>query len=532
MYPEGHLRRLKRDAAVLVLLGLFSAVSVSLSHGATTFSAEMGGDKRAAAFDFNDIWFYDANMARVIPDIVSDWLAVVFRPGLTVPERPDKWTESEALFVQRAKEILGRHNEITGYFYDHNLARDACFFKLREGLKQDLLKKLIFSLNPHAYVAYAHPMMKVGDKTYAFFNAFEMEWKTGVEQELKDRLMRDAYVAWDKAENVYRVELSHTSFFKAINLLAEDIHVLKVTPYLVEVKPSIQAEIVLPISGSNTGDEIPFLLNIAFSDLVTIDPSSIANLDLRPVDIQKELYELRFDPYDYVEAASKSPIKITGSMKFYSPGEFLIPPVKIQYSLASYADNELRSVETKALPFRVSSIVPSKQGETKLIIPVDPIHPDYKIELYREKAKSNLMLSVFSFFAALLCAALLLREISRMYRERESLRAAKEEDLLAEKLKALLMEAPAGPHVTYAAEASKLLRAYLVAKYEITEYPHGGSGQVFFESISKRLPPALTPKLGGLFKTIDDIVALELTTFPGMDSFRSQALEVIDASGP
>ena len=82
--------------------------------------------------------------------------------------------------------------------------------------------------------------------------------------------------------NHYVVDVTAIPFFRALNLLAEDVKVLRVTPYLVEIKPSISATLSLFMSGGNIGDSIPFTLTIAFSDRVSIDPSSLATLNLRP----------------------------------------------------------------------------------------------------------------------------------------------------------------------------------------------------------------------------------------------------------
>ncbi len=530
MYLFSYLNRFKKYSAIILFWAIFCTVFTSVSDGVTTFSTDLDTKETPVELQFDDIWFYDTEMVLVIPDIRLDWLTVVFRPGLEAPEKSNAWSESEALFVQTAKEIVGSHSEIIDYFYDRNLAKDACFFKLREGLNQNLMGNLICLLNKHRSVAYTHPTIGVKGKTHAFFNAFDIEWKTGVEQALREAIMNKAHVSWDKNEYTYRVALSRAPFFKAMNLIAEDIHVLKVTPYLVELKPSITAELTIPISGSDLGDEIPFSLHIAFSELIRIDPSSIANIGLRPSDVQKELFDLKVDPYDYVEAASKSPVKITGWMKFYTPGDFVIPAVKIQYTSSTYADNKARSIETKPLPFKVSSIVPAKQEEKKLIIPMGHLEPNYKIAYYQKKARTNLLLSFLFFFITIICAGWLILKLYQQRKKREKLLTIKQEDLLADKLKAFLVEAPSSPHAVYVAEVGKLLRAYLVARYQIGLYPAGGSGEVFFESIKDTLPEALVSKIGTLFKKIDDIVALELDTFPEIEPLRSEALEILNAT--
>jgi len=520
----------KKGSAILLFFVILLGVSVPVSDAVTTFSTNLTTKEMPAPFDFDDIWFYNADMLRVIPDIDMGWVTVVLHAGLVAPDGSDSRTESETLFVQRAKEIVRSYDEIIDFFYDRNLAKDACFFRLRKGLKENALKNLIVDANRNQFVAYVHPTIRLKGKTHAFFDAFEMQWKTGVEDDLKERIMNKAHVSWDKSESTYRVKVSQAPFFKAINLLAEDIHVLKATPYLVELKPSITAELTLPIYGADIGDKIPFSLNVVFSDLVTIDPSSIANIGLKPAEIQKELFELKFDPYDYVQAASKSPINITGWMKFYTPGEFLIPPVKIQYTSATSFGKRVRSVETKGQPFKVSSMVPSKTAEKKLVVPTDHLDPDYKIEPYQQKARTSLLLSLSSFLIALFCVAWLIRKIYEVKKETERLKAIKHEDVLADKLKTFLMEQPSGSHSIYVGEASKLLRAYLVAKYQITPYPSGGSGKVFFESIKNELPAALAPKVGSLLKAMDDIVALELNSVPDIESLRSEVRQIIEAA--
>jgi hypothetical protein len=106
--------------------------------------------------------------------------------------------------------------------------------------------------------------------------------------------------------------------------------------------------------------------------------------------------------YDYVKVAVKSPIRITGWMKFYAPGEFLIPAIKVKYTCASCSAGEVKTAETNAANFRVSSIVPSQQRENKLVIPKDDVAPDYRTEFYRTRAKRYLFIGISSLLAAAL----------------------------------------------------------------------------------------------------------------------------------
>jgi len=507
---------------------LFSG-SISVSEAITKFGAKTIEKKVLASFEFDDIWFYDSDLSRIIPDIDMNWVAVVFQPDLFAYAF-DSTEESglEDIITATARTIVSGFDEIVDLFYDHNLAEYSCFFKLREGIKKNELQNLLIELNKYGDIAYAHPTIRLKDKTYAFFNAFEIEWKTGADEDIQKRLMNQADVYIDKNEFAYRVNLFKIPFFKAISLLAEDIHVLRVTPYLVELKPAIRASLTLSINGGNIGDRIPFSLHISFSDLVRIDPSSIVNIYLTPPDIQKELFELKFDPYDYVEAAAKSPILITGWMKFFTPGEFIIPSLEIKYTCSTSFDERPRVIKTKRVPFKVSSIVPAHQTEKKLLIPMDFLNLNYNIKSYHKKANIHLLLSTLSFLLAVICMGWFIGKVYIIKKQKENLREKKREDIIAEKLRLLLQKDPPDPHWGYIGEISKILREYLVTKYQITNYPAGGSGKVFFDAINKSLPEKIAPALLSLFNNIDDIVALELNPCPDLELFKSEVLQIID----
>jgi hypothetical protein len=483
-------------------------LSASISGAVTNFCPDTEEKSIPAFFEFSDIRFYDRAMSKVRPEIDLNWLTLVFRSD-----------------AKTAKEILRGHDHVTDVFYDANLAQDACFLKLREGMNKHTLQQLIAELNQNEFVSYAHPALVINGRTYAFFNAFEMEWKTGVSSDIKKRLMNQADISWDEKETIYRVNLFQTPFFSAVNLLAEDIHVLHASPYLAELKPPVRAELIPAINGAHIGDKIPFSLNITFSDLIRIDPSSLATINLRPADIQKALFEAEIDPYDSVKAVSESPIRITGRIAFYTPGEFTIPSVKIKFTCSHCSGNPVRTVETTAVPFKVSSIVPS--GENKLIIPEKLPMPEAKSEYYRQQANINLILSVLSFLISLICVARFIGKWYAAKQEREELQAKTNAVLFSENLKQFLNDPPFVPHWTYMAEAGKLLRGYLTEKYQITEYPGRGTGEMFFESVRQSFPEQIAPQIGRIFKTVDDAAAIELNTYSDMEGFKAELIEIL-----
>ena len=90
-----------------------------------------------------------------------------------------------------------------------------------------------------------------------------------------------------------------------------------------EIQPSIRGDLTVSLAGGNLGDRIPFSLRIEFSPRVAIEPSSLARIHLRPLNIQKELFDVTFTPYDYTKAILRSPILITGEIRFYAPGDYI-----------------------------------------------------------------------------------------------------------------------------------------------------------------------------------------------------------------
>ena len=341
------------------------------------FGVQRRPGEAPGAIDFDDIWFYEEDRSRQIPDINLKWIAAAFDESTLVrdPGSFEPAWDPKAVLLERAREIAREHEQIVDVYYDENLAEDACFFNLRDGLGEGAVKDLIRALQTTESIAYVHPTLILQGKTVAYFNAFQMNWKTSVDDASRKALMEQAHVSVEHPGEVYRVDVLAIPFFKAINLLAEDVRVLDVTPTFVTLAPTIRVGLSVPLEGCQIGDRIPFALRVDFSDRIRIDPSSLVNINLRPGQIQKELFDLKFDPYDYVQAVSQSPFVLTGWMKIYSPGEFVIPAVEIRYECIPCSDDRVRSIKTEAVPLKVASIVPSKLESPGLAVPMDNVKP-------------------------------------------------------------------------------------------------------------------------------------------------------------
>ena len=520
--------RFNKYFAILALFLLFAIQADAASETGAISSSATSVQKTAKPFSFDAVWFY-RDGTRVIPEIGKRWLTVVFDPSKN-SDAIDFESNNDSFIQEKAKAILVSHDRLIEYIHDPNLADEACFFRMRDGLTLEDIGQLINQVSQDQAVKYVHPTLILTNKTFAFFNEFQLEWKTGTDQPQREALLSAAHAAIGDKENHYVVDVTALAFFTSLNLLAEDVKVLRATPNLVEIKPSISAAMSLFMRGGNIGDSIPFTLTIAFSDRVNIDPSSLATLNLRPENIQKELFDCTFDPYDYTKAVTKSPIVITGRLKFYAPGEFTIPAVAISYTCPSCPDSSVRSIETEPVLYKVSSIVPAAEAENLLIVPTDPVFPDFRLAALNQQSQRFFWLAI-SCFAGLIPLTVWLFILRRkVTAERDRLKERKKDQLLAGQLRTLLQATPAAPHWNYLAEVGTLLREYLVVLCGIDLKYQGGSGKSFMETIRAHLPEECVSSLSNIFTAIDTSVSLELEHCQDIDQLQREILEVVDST--
>lgn len=526
-------RRTARFCRTLVILATVVSAGAgwpSRTEAISHFGAQRESGREPAEIDFDDIWFYDEERSKRIPDIHPQWIAAAFDPDALGPPAAafEPARKPGSLLQDRAGEIVRKYEPISEVLYDPNLAEDACFFRLREGLSRTDLKNLIRALGREGSIAYAHPVLTIGQETVAYFNAFRMKWKTTVDESSRQSLREQAHVYYEHAHDIYRVDVMAIPFFEAINLLAEDVRVQEVTPVFVPLEPTIRVRLSVPLQGCKVGDRIPFTLRIEYAERIRIDPSSLVNINLRPEGIQKELFDLKFEPYDYVKASSESPVTLEGWMRLYSPGEFVLPAVEIHYECATCSGERVRSIRTEAIPLQVASLVPAKAQKPDLVIPMDEVVPLLPTESLRERSRRLLWQAIACF----LLAAALLTGWARMgpaaRRARQGAGPERREDILAEKLRDHLSESPAGPHWMYAGDAGRLLRAYLVEKYGLERDAGEGSGEVFYADVRDRMPDRVASRVRPLLEEIDRMIAMETDDYPELARWKSDILACLE----
>jgi hypothetical protein len=527
MFPS-FLKRKTRLALIPVIVFLFNGVFTAGTSAVTRFSSNTPYKEMPAVVDIHDIWFYDADRSKTVPAIDHNWIAVAFRSSVSESDSPGSAVSDQDLIKENAKVLLSQHDELIDFYYDQTLADDACFFKLRPDMASAELMRLLTRINEHDLVSYAHPTLKIQDGTFAFFNAFTLIWKTGVSEDEKTSVLNQLPVSFDGGDQIYRVDIHQKPFFSVLNLIAQDIRVAKAEPYLVEIYPTIHGGLAVAIAGGNLGDRIPFSLRINFSPRAIIDPSSLATINLRPENIQKELFDIVFDPYDYTKAVLNSPIFITGQMRFYAPGDFTIPPVDIKYHCPECSTPQDRTFRTEPVHVRISSIVPPALQESNLIIPQKPLDVELPIASLHRLVLRNLFIACVCLALAIIGIIWCLFRRSALNKEKQKLLNEKQEERIGGRLRLLLTAKADGDPMTLLSDINKLFRDYLIYRFHVSPAPAGGAGTVFWETIKDRLPEDISLKIKDILEHMDQTAARERFENTDMESIRNAVIEALD----
>jgi len=499
------------------------------AEGVSRFSSGASEKRVPAPVSLEEIWFTDDQGKKIVPEIGLEWLSVVFRPEPGEEGEAGPGPVGLQQLEEKSRQLVRERPEFEEPFCDTNLLEEGCFLRLAKGIEEGRLVALIRELAALPEVDYVHPTLELNGKTYAFFNAMDVKWKTGVDTETMGRLLVQAHALPETGEDVYRVDLFETSLFRAVNLLAEDIHVARAVPVLVEIRPSIRAAVSLDLHGGTMGDKIPFSYTVTFSERIELDPSSLANLSLRPDNIQKELFEMQIDPFDYVKAVRSSPIRISGWIQFFAPGEYRIPPLRLKYTCTTCSGTRERTLETEMLPVRIASILPSDGSQNRLIVPENPLEPP-DLEVPSRTAARRSLLEALGFLLAALGAAAWVGVGYARARKAGLAAAERKEEALAAKLRSLLASGPDKVHWLFVEEATALFRQYLVERYADGRVSSGGSGEVFFDSIRGALPTGIAPAVQELLREADRVVALEEDPYADLDRFREGMRRLVPGS--
>ena len=480
--------------------------------------------------DFESIWFYSRDMEKIVPEIDTKWATVVFEPEALAASIESGASTGEEKGETAARKlsssILSGFEEFVDVLFDDAIHPHALFFQMREGTTRHAAFEAIQRLCKIDGVRYAHPTLRIDGRTWAYFDGFDIQWKTGVSAAERSDLAEQAGAIPDESGRPWRIDLDRTPFFSGVNLLAEDIRTVFAVPVLKEMKPTIRATLELAIHGGGIGDALPFSLRVDFlPERVRIEPSSFTRIDLKPRGLQDDLFESAFAPYDAVRAVERSPVRISGQLRFYAPGDYEVAPVEIRYACIDCPGQPDKSIRTQATPVRIGHLVPPSLEPATLLVPAAP--PAYEsslAEVLVKKARHRTR--AIAFFCAALVFFAWLAFLIRTQRRRRSRNARPVETVPATELLALLDGPVPSPHWTYMAKACRLLRKTLTVGWDLTSAPAGGTGAVFFRAVEASLPQEISGPVEWVLKETDSAVALETERYPDMDAFRERVRRI------
>ncbi|MCK5915952.1 MAG: hypothetical protein KAG92_07415, partial [Deltaproteobacteria bacterium] len=95
-----------------------------------------------------------------------------------------------------------------------------------------------------------------------------------------------------------------------------------------------EIHLLCPLNGGRIGDPIAFLLQVQLTKRAVMDPSSLSQIEIRPLRSDGETLPEKFftsalDPFDHLILSAKKHFTIKGIIRFYAPGEYRLAPVSI-----------------------------------------------------------------------------------------------------------------------------------------------------------------------------------------------------------
>jgi hypothetical protein len=450
------------------------------------------------------VWFYDAAGGLVIPRVNYAWLVVHFREDPSAEEETDAELPPA---IHRLTTLFQK--EIVDVVYDPALNPQLCMYRLRNPEKSGLVAAEMARAEGGRLVHHLRPAYDIGDTAFALLDEIDIRWKTQASARDKVALLGKAGVIADEeaADGYQRVRSDpcRISTWATANLLHEDLQVVAAAPVLAKIEPPVRAEFRVGINGATVGAPVPFVLEIVFSERIRIEPSTIANLNLCPLELYRNLFRVEYArPLSSVDV-TKSPIRIEGSLYLYGTGEFAFPEVPVYYQQAGAEATELVMLRTPEVPIRIASVIPEAAGRYQLKV-ADVKADGLEVQGGDLRGSKRLVLGLSALGAALLVACLIgLRRLSSA--ARAPLTPEPGADAGVEHAVALRGFLTAGRDTLDDAEIAafgRAFRGYLGARCQLPAESLGGGAAVFFAAASHGLPPDIRAAVHDVLELIDN----------------------------
>jgi hypothetical protein len=525
----GFARRLKRRGFLLTL-----ALLVCLTSGAA-FARALPKDKASAPGtescaqnvwrDATDKpWFYSEAGNLVVPQVNYEWLVVHFYHD---PAAEVVATDELPPAVLSVSKLL--KEQLADLIYDPALDPDMCMYRLRNPENSSVVAGSVARL-PAVHAV--RPAYTIGDANVALLNEIDIRWKTQTSEQEKASLLKKASVT-PLAEDAgrkqrVRIDPCRSSVWATANLIHEDLHVVSASPALAKIEPPVRATFTVGVNGTTIGAPLPFSLQILFSKRMRIEPATIANLNLCPPEISRQLCKVEYDqPLSAVDVTS-SPIRLEGRLYLYGTGEFTLPEVPVYYRQGTSEEAELVITRTPAVPVRIAAVIPQAKGRYQL--KVAGVQPLPEIAVADLKTRKIFGISVLAIGAVLFLSCLVV--LRRMaIPETVSTPAASIPDVMEKHASVLRRILSAQRDALGSAEIAAFghaFRGYLGARCGVTAESMGGGAEVFYATLRDRLPVELRPCVQELLESFEAGLSRGQFSAEGIERIFASVRDVLD----
>jgi len=472
--------------------------------------------ERIACFDRvwseyqDDVWFYGENGQRVVPAINHEWLVIRLAEEAG---GADRFSPSGS---ERRAPSFDSFNKQYAYYFSHylheaSLAPAMAAYRLRRDMSKEAFNTLMTRLRQDPEVMYVHPSWKIRDKLYAPLERIDLTWKPAADMRERDALLQavGAYADEDTAmSRQHQVSIApcRKSVWQAANLLADDINVMQARPVLMPLVPPVGVRFDLALNGATPGTAIPFTFEIRFTERVKIESSTIANLNLKPGGIFRNLYDIHYDePLSAIDV-NRSPIRITGYIKIYATGEYSIPGIPVYYTDSDAPQSKVQLIKTSEIPVRIAAMIPEQQSGFELQAgDPDPLPAVEATGTGKAKAHSAYLIVTGVILIGLVSG------LSFFFWRNRRLQVTKSENNTLgryhDKILAAANAARQHPGFPEFSAIGNALKHYLAEFADLGPDQRGGSHISFYRRIESALPPESRTTAAALLADIDAIIA-------------------------
>lgn len=441
-------------------------------------------------------WYYDAQGQPSVLTIDENWLAVrftsIFASGSEMPEVIRQ-------FNQRYAEAF------VDMIYNPAYP-DLGLYRVKSTHRSGMINTIIENGDPA--VRTLLPAFISDDNSKVLGETIRVEWKSQILPQRRLQLLQSIGAIDYSTELVDHNELiqldpCQISTWQAANLLAEDVQVIRAIPELISVEAPIRVQFDLNSQGGVAGSALPFSLTIHFNDTVKIELGTLANLNLKPAGIFRNLFAVEYDtPLSAIDTR-RSPIQLHGRLYLYASGEFELPRIPIFYRNTGSETNKVQRINTPAISVRMAALVPEAQGDYRLQIPS-------QLKSVVATDNHNLDDNV-TLWQPLVACLILLATVAVMLQTRKQHQTSHlSQEIIVELTDLQRLQQVLdtwGPLI----KIGHTLRCYLVSWAGVKGASTGGGARLFFATLQPNIEPEFHSQIEHILQWLDDSLAHDVT---------------------